>query len=92
MGDVLDPQPPQWKSQHGDVEGDEILHLSTLIFKVLHGENSNTVNSLASLRLVQKSVTAQVAHFHGMDTAKEAMRQAGEIADDYTFTIKEEEE
>lgn len=86
MGEVLDPKPPQWQRKQPveDVPEDLVLLLASKLKAVIDGgSEDSTLVQLAALRLVLKAVIGNYRAIMGHTTAKEMMRQAAEIADQY---------
>lgn len=85
MGDVLDPRPPQWrhKEQEDAAQDDRVIALASHIQQFFNENIDNPVVQLASLRLVQKALTRIIAEANGLDAAKEALKQASELAAQY---------
>lgn len=88
MGDVLDPKPPQWerKTPLEDVPEDRVLMLTNAFMDVLNnGEIDSTLVQLVAIRLVLKGVVGNYRAIVGHDAARELMRQAAEMAEQYTI-------
>lgn len=86
MGDVIDPKPPQWqhKNPPEDVPEDRVLMLTNALMEVLHHrEIDSTVVQMAALRLVMKGVLGSYRAIVGHEVAKELMRQASAMSEQY---------
>lgn len=85
MGDVIDPRPAQWrhKEQEDAAVEDRVIALADAIQTLFKENIDNPVVQLASLRLVQKALTRIVAMANGLPAAKEALKQASELAAQY---------
>jgi hypothetical protein len=89
MGDVLDPKPPQWQRKQAleDVPEDRVLILASKLkselTEIIAGEVDSTLVQLAALRLVLKAVVGNYRIIMGHAAAKELMRQASEMAEQY---------
>jgi hypothetical protein len=90
MGDLLDPQPPQWKrrDQSEGEQGDDLtLRVVTELLEVLTREVVPTVVLLAALRMVQKSVISTYQMAYGRKQAKAMLAQATIMAAQYTIGV-----
>ncbi len=85
MGDVLDPKPPQWqrKEQLEDIPEDRVLLLATKLKAQIDAEVDSTLVQLAALRLVTKAVVGNYRNIVGTEAARELMRQASEMCEQY---------
>ncbi len=85
MGDVIDPKPPQWqvKQPRDDVPEDRVLLLANRLKEQLDNEVDSTLVQLTALRLVLKAVVGTYRTVVGYDAAKELMRQASEMCEQY---------
>lgn len=86
MGDVLNPNPPQWKhkQQLEEVSEDHVVQLTNSLMLVLCDGVETTTVQLAALRLVQKAVISNYQLCMGEAATKELLRQAAELAQHYT--------
>lgn len=84
MGDVLNPQPPQWRNRVEEVPGDLVTDTARRLTGVLTDEAIPVVVQLAALRMVQKAVGYAVQRQHGAATMRQAFEQATAIAEQYT--------
>ena len=89
MGNLLDPKPPQWQRKEtlDDVSEDRVVLLASKLkselIQIIDGEVDSTLVQLAALRLVLKAVVGNYRSVMGHDAAKELMRQASEMAEQY---------
>ena len=90
MGEVLDPKPPQWRRKESEPEQkeDRVIALSVGISRLFGSEADNPVTQLSSLKLVQKTIIAFIVKAYGSETAKEALRQADELVNQYDIVDK----
>lgn len=87
MGDVLDPKPPQWQHRNPpeDVPEDRVLMLTAALMEVLQRDIDSTLVQMAALRLVSKGVLGNYRAIVGHEAAKELMRQASEMSEQYVI-------
>jgi hypothetical protein len=88
MGDVLDPKPPQWQRKVAleDVPEDRVLMLTNALMAVVNSDEiDSTLVQLVAIRLILKGVVGNYRAIVGHDAARELMRQAAEMAEQYTI-------
>jgi hypothetical protein len=85
MGDLLDPKPAQWqrKVPLEDIPEDRVLLLANRLKAVIDSEVEPTIVQLAGLRLVLKAIIGNYRAIVGHETAKEMMRQASQLTEQY---------
>lgn len=85
MGDLLDPKPPQWQRKEPleDIPEDLVLTLAGKLKEQIDADVCSTLVQLAALRLVTKAVLGNYRNIVGTDAAREVMRQASEMCEQY---------
>lgn len=86
MGDVIDPRPPQWqhKAPPEDVPEDRVLMLTSALMAVLYTSDIDSMLvQLAAIRLLMKGHVGNYRKHMGHEAAKELMRQASEMSEQY---------
>jgi hypothetical protein len=87
MADILRPRPKAWKNKQEEVDAsdDRVLFYCQELSKLFMENYDPPVVQLAALRLMQKTLTMFLAEAVGPEGAKEALKQAAELADSYTI-------
>ena len=85
MGDLVDPKPPQWqiKQPRDDVPEDRVLLLANKLKQQVDSEVDSTLVQLTAIRLMLKAVVGTYRSVVGHEAAKELMRQASEMCEQY---------
>lgn len=87
MGNVIDPKPPQWqrREERADIKDDAVLSLVARLVTCATTSVEPDIVVMAALRMVQKAAITTYQLRAGKEATAEMLRQAAELAAQYTI-------